>query len=105
MACSSESAAEPRLPRPPFERAQIKGEGASMRFVTRFGVGSALAVLAFVLAWPVTSLAAEMRGITATEIKIGQPMPYSGPVAALDALGNGGVAHFTSFNQRGGLQG
>src|SRR5258708_2255689 len=104
-ACSRESAAEPRLPRPPFERAQIKGEGASMRFVTRFGVVSALAALAFVLAWPVASLAAEMRGVTATEIKIGQTMPYSGPVSAFGALGKGEVGYFKMLNERGGING
>jgi branched-chain amino acid transport system substrate-binding protein len=42
-----------------------------MRFVTRVGVVGALAALA----WPATPDAAEMRGVTATEIKIGQTMP------------------------------
>ena len=37
------------------------------------------------LALPAT--AAEMRGVTATEIRIGQTMPYSGPVSAFGALG------------------
>src|SRR5258707_84570 len=76
-----------------------------MRFVTRFGVVSALAALAFVLAWPVASLAAEMRGITATEIKIGQTMPYSGPVSAFGALGKGEVGYFKMLNERGGING
>ena len=53
-----------------------------MRFVTRFTALGALAVLA----WPTASTAAEMRGVTATEIKIGQTMPYSGPVSAFGAL-------------------
>ena len=47
-----------------------------MRFVTGFGIMGALAALA----WPAAMTAAEMRGVTATEIKIGQTMPYSGPV-------------------------
>src|SRR5258707_1676205 len=76
-----------------------------MRFVTRFGVVSALAALAFVLAWPVTSLAAEMRGVTSTEIKIGQTMPYSGPVSAFGALGKGEVGYFKMVNERGGING
>ncbi len=76
-----------------------------MRFVTRFGVVSALAALAFVLAWPVTSLAAEMRGVTSTEIKIGQTMPYSGPVSAFGALGKGEVGYFKMLNERGGING
>ena len=45
-----------------------------MRFVTRFGVMGAVAALA----WPAAAISAEMRGVTATEIKIGQTMPYSG---------------------------
>ena len=41
------------------------------------------------LALPAT--AAEMRGVTPTEIRIGQTMPYSGPVSAFGALGKGEV--------------
>ena len=72
-----------------------------MRFVTRFGVASALAVLT----WPAVSMAAEIRGVTATEIKIGQTMPYSGPVSAFGALGKGEVGYFKMVNGRGGING
>ena len=72
-----------------------------MRFVTGFGVASALAVLT----WPAASTAAEMRGVTATEIKIGQTMPYSGPVSAFGALGKGEVGYFKMLNERGGING
>jgi branched-chain amino acid transport system substrate-binding protein len=72
-----------------------------MRFVTRFGVVSAMALLA--LSAPAT--AAEMRGVTATEIKIGQTMPYSGPVSAFGALGKGEVGYFKMINERGGING
>ena len=72
-----------------------------MRFVTRFGVASALAAL--VSSAPAT--AAEMRGVTATEIKIGQTMPYSGPVSAFGALGKGEVGYFKMINERGGING
>src|ERR1700742_1186359 len=72
-----------------------------MRFVTRTGVVSALAALV----WPAASNAAEMRGVTATEIKIGQTMPYSGPVSAFGALGKGEVGYFKSLNERGGING
>jgi branched-chain amino acid transport system substrate-binding protein len=37
----------------------------------------------------VGAMSAEMRGVTATEIRIGQTMPYSGPVSAFGALGKG----------------
>ena len=70
-----------------------------MRFVTRFGLWSALAVLG----WPAASFAAEMRGVTANEIKIGQTMPYSGPVSAFGALGKSEVAYFKMVNERGGM--
>ena len=46
-----------------------------------------------------------MRGITATEIKIGQTMPYSGPVSAFGALGKGEVGYFKMLNERGGING
>jgi branched-chain amino acid transport system substrate-binding protein len=72
-----------------------------MRFVKGFGVASALAVLT----WPAASIAAEMRGVTATEIKIGQTMPYSGPVSAFGALGKGEVGYFKMLNDRGGVNG
>jgi ABC-type branched-subunit amino acid transport system substrate-binding protein len=73
----------------------------SMRLVTRFGVASALAVLT----WPAALTAAEMRGVTSTEIKIGQTMPYSGPVSAFGALGKGEVSYFKMLNERGGING
>jgi branched-chain amino acid transport system substrate-binding protein len=60
-----------------------------MRLVTRLGVLGAMALLT----WPVAS-AAEMRGVTSTEIRIGQTMPYSGPVSAFGALGKGEVGYF-----------
>jgi branched-chain amino acid transport system substrate-binding protein len=72
-----------------------------MRFVTGFGVASALAVLA----WPAASVSGDMRGVTATEIKIGQTMPYSGPVSAFGALGKGEVGYFKMLNERGGING
>src|SRR6202007_1264862 len=72
-----------------------------MRFVTRLGCLGALAGLA----WPAASLAAEMRGVTATEIKIGQTMPYSGPVSAFGALGKSEVAYFRMVNDHGGING
>jgi ABC-type branched-subunit amino acid transport system substrate-binding protein len=72
-----------------------------MRFVMRLVVVGALGALA----WPAASGAAEMRGVTATEIKIGQTMPYSGPVSAFGALGKGEVGYFRMLNERGGING
>src|SRR2546421_6490916 len=71
-----------------------------MPLVARFfGVIGALAALA----WWSASPAAEMRGVTSTEIKLGQTMPYSGPVSAFGALGKGEVGYFKMVNERGGI--
>src|SRR5436190_19348233 len=72
-----------------------------MRFFPKF---AALGAVVF-LALPAISTAAEMRGVTATEIKIGQTMPYSGPVSAFGALGQGEVGYFKMVNERGGING
>ncbi len=72
-----------------------------MRVVSRIcRVGALIA-----LACPVAVPAAEMRGVTPTEIKIGQTMPYSGPVSAFGALGKGEVAYFKMLNEHGGING
>src|ERR1700686_4647177 len=72
-----------------------------MRFVTGLAALIALGAVASSAA----SDAAEMRGVTATEIKIGQTMPYSGPVSAFGALGKGEVGYFKMINERGGING
>jgi len=72
-----------------------------LHFATRFGAITALAILS----GPMASTAEEMRGVTATEIKIGQTMPYSGPVSAFGALGKGEVGYFKMLNERGGING
>jgi branched-chain amino acid transport system substrate-binding protein len=72
-----------------------------MHLVTKSGAVAAVAVLG----WPLASVSAEMRGVTATEIRIGQTMPYSGPVSAFGALGKGEVGYFKMLNERGGING
>ena len=44
-------------------------------------------------------------GASATEIKIGQTMPYSGPVTAAAAIGKAEAAYFNMINDRGGVNG
>jgi ABC-type branched-subunit amino acid transport system substrate-binding protein len=46
-----------------------------------------------------------LPGITAGEIKIGQTMPYTGPVAAFSALGKGEIGYFKKLNDEGGITG
>jgi len=72
-----------------------------MRLAREF---AALGVLAFLTLANGTD-AAEMRGVSATEIRIGQTMPYSGPVSAFGALGKGEVGYFKMLNERGGING
>jgi branched-chain amino acid transport system substrate-binding protein len=100
MACFHLRARPKRACRGRHPSGPIK-RGVSMRFVTGFGAVGALAVLI----WPAASTSAEMRGVTATEIRIGQTMPYSGPVSAFGALGKGEVGYFKMLNERGGING
>ncbi|MDE2376808.1 ABC transporter substrate-binding protein [Bradyrhizobium sp.] len=72
-----------------------------MRFITRL---VALIAAAWLVGPPAAG-AAEMRGVTATEIRIGQTMPYSGPVSAFGALGKGEVGYFKMLNEKGGING
>jgi branched-chain amino acid transport system substrate-binding protein len=44
-------------------------------------------------------------GVTDTEIKIGQSMPYSGPASAYGQLGRVEAAYFGWLNQHGGING
>jgi ABC-type branched-subunit amino acid transport system substrate-binding protein len=44
-------------------------------------------------------------GASASEIKIGQTMPYSGPVTAAAAIGKAEAAYFNMVNDRGGVNG
>jgi hypothetical protein len=44
-------------------------------------------------------------GVTDTEIKIGQTMPYSGPVSAYGVIGRTELAYFKMINEQGGVNG
>jgi branched-chain amino acid transport system substrate-binding protein len=44
-------------------------------------------------------------GVTATEIKIGQTMPYSGPQSAYGVIGKTEQAYFRMINEKGGING
>ncbi len=52
-----------------------------------------------------TAAAKETPGVTATEIKIGQTMPYSGPASSYGAIGKGEMAFFNMINEKGGVNG
>ena len=44
-------------------------------------------------------------GVTDTEIKLGQSIPYSGPASAFGVYGRAMVAYFKMVNCRGGIIG
>ncbi len=44
-------------------------------------------------------------GVTDTEIKIGQTMPYSGPASAYGTIGRAEAAYFKMINDQGGING
>lgn len=71
-----------------------------MKTMTRFALAALLL--------PVTGLSAfgqNAPGVTDTEIKFGNIMPYSGPASALSATGKVIAAYFDAVNEKGGVNG
>ncbi|HKN30742.1 MAG TPA: ABC transporter substrate-binding protein [Roseiarcus sp.] len=64
--------------------------------------GAAAAVFG---SWARPARAANTPGVTDTEIKIGQTMPYSGPVSAYGVIGRTEAAYFKMINEQGGVNG
>jgi branched-chain amino acid transport system substrate-binding protein len=54
---------------------------------------------------PRAARAENAPGVTDTEIKIGQTMPYSGPVSAYGVIGRTEAAYFEMINEQGGVNG
>lgn len=52
-----------------------------------------------------TTASAQQPGITDTEIKFGNVMPYSGPASALSVVGKTFAAYFDMINEKGGVNG
>src|ERR1700759_1703333 len=66
-----------------------------------------LAGAATLAALPVarTSRVDNAPGITATEILLGQTMPYSGPASSYGTIGKASDAYFKMINEQGGING
>jgi branched-chain amino acid transport system substrate-binding protein len=62
------------------------------------------AILALAGAWPAAA-GQYGPGVTDTEIKIGNTMPYSGPASGLGTLGKAEAAYFAMVNDQGGING
>ncbi|HJS84870.1 MAG TPA: ABC transporter substrate-binding protein [Acetobacteraceae bacterium] len=63
------------------------------------------AIVGSLPAAPAILKAAETPGVTATEIRIGNTMPYSGPVSAYATVGRTMAAAFRMANEQGGFAG
>src|SRR5258707_12020402 len=70
----------------------------------QIAIRSLFATIAF-LAFSLSAASAEQRGVTVSEIRIGQTMPYSGALSAYSALGKAEIAYFNLINDRGGING
>jgi ABC-type branched-subunit amino acid transport system substrate-binding protein len=66
---------------------------------------SRLALLALLSHAAFTPASAEPPGITDTEIKFGNIMPYSGPASALSVVGKAFAGYFDMVNEKGGING
>jgi branched-chain amino acid transport system substrate-binding protein len=73
----------------------------SRRSFLRSGAASA----AFLGSGVSAAWAANAPGVTDTEIKIGQTMPYSGPASSIGLVGRADAAYFRMINEMGGVNG
>src|SRR5580700_1178983 len=65
-----------------------------------------VAAVAMGIALAATSAAAENApGVSATEIRIGQTMPYSGPASAYAVIAKFETLYFDMVNEQGGING
>ena len=68
-------------------------------------LGAAVAATALLAATAADAQKKYGQGVTDTEIKIGQTMPYSGPASAYGILGRAQAAYFQMVNEKGGING
>ena len=71
----------------------------------RFLLQSAAAAAAYSAQGFPVARAENAPGVTDTEIKIGQTIPYSGPASAYGVIGRTEAAHFKMVNEQGGVNG
>ncbi|MEH2494616.1 ABC-type branched-subunit amino acid transport system substrate-binding protein [Bradyrhizobium sp. AZCC 1678] len=71
----------------------------SSKFVPAFFASALLSLGA------ATTATAQQPGISDTEIKFGNIMPYSGPASALSVTGKAFAAYFDLINEKGGING
>ena len=84
----------------------LQGKVAVITAASR-SLGQALIAVMLALVVPQLSHAEKKYGpgVTDTEIKIGQTMPYSGPLSAFGTIGRAEAAYFDMVNAQGGVNG
>ena len=68
-------------------------------------IAGAIAVALSVVSGPASAQKKYGPGVTDTEIKLGQTMPYSGPASAYGTIGKAEAAYFKKVNDEGGING
>jgi len=76
-----------------------------MRTIKQTGRLLALIAAGLFAGVPIAAQQAHGGGVTDTEIRIGNIMPYTGPLAAFAAIGRAEAAYFDMINDRGGING
>lgn len=76
-----------------------------MKTIKETGRILALIAAALFAGLPMSAQQARGGGVTDTEIRIGNIMPYTGPLAAFAAIGRAEAAYFDMINDRGGING
>jgi len=79
--------------------------GRDSMITRRFLLQSAAAAAAYSAQGFRAARAENAPGVTDTEIKIGQTMPYSGPLSAYGVIGRTEAAYFRMINEQGGVSG
>ncbi len=69
------------------------------------GLQAAMSLALIGLAFPAFAERYVGPGVTTDEIRLGQTMPYSGPLSAYGAIGRAQAAYFRKLNDAGGING
>jgi ABC-type branched-subunit amino acid transport system substrate-binding protein len=76
-----------------------------MKTIKQTGRILTLIAAALIAGMPISAQPAYGGGVTDTEIRIGNIMPYTGPLTAFAAIGRAEAAYFDMINDRGGING
>jgi branched-chain amino acid transport system substrate-binding protein len=78
---------------------------AGPRGMLRFAVAAAWVLVALAICQPLSAQTNPTPGVSKTEIRIGNTMPYSGPGSAYATIGRAEAAYFAMVNDQGGVNG